>query len=309
MSSHPLVQNTNQARVCSIQVILDNEQKFPKLLELLGLYQPLGSIIVFVDKQEHCDELMKNLMHHFYPCMSLHGGIDQYDRDSTIIDFKSGDIPLLIATSVAARGLDVKDLILVVNYDCPNHYEDYVHRCGRTGRAGNTGYAYTFLTLEQERFAGDIMRALETSGTPVPEELLALWESYKKKMEAMGKKVKTFAGFGGHGFKFDKSETDANDEQKKRQKIVMGLGESDEDEESQDVSSTVRNRTASNHALYLQIDQQINSLFKSKKSVKAKGDGPVVANTAASAHDDAASSASSSDAASKLELARKAAAR
>ena len=168
--------------------------------------------------------------------MSLHGGIDQYDRDSTIIDFKNGDMPLLIATSVAARGLDVKDLILVVNYDCPNHYEDYVHRCGRTGRAGHVGYAYTFLTPEQERHAGDIIRALETSGTPVPEELLALWDVYVKKMEAMGKKVKMFAGFGGHGYKFDKSETDAKDEQKKMQKVVMGLGDSDEDEESQDVS-------------------------------------------------------------------------
>ena len=64
-------------------------------------------------------------------------GIDQYDRDSIIQDFKSGVNTLLIATSVAARGLDVKNLILVVNFSCPNHYEDYVHRCGRTGRAGN----------------------------------------------------------------------------------------------------------------------------------------------------------------------------
>lgn len=56
--------------------------------------------------------------------------MDQYDRDSTIMDFKSGVSDILIATSVAARGLDVKNLNMVVNYDCPNHYEDYVHRCG-----------------------------------------------------------------------------------------------------------------------------------------------------------------------------------
>ena len=62
--------------------------------------------------------------------MSLHGGLDQYDRDSTISDFKKGNIDLLVATSVCARGLDVRRLSLVVNYDCPNHYEDYVHRCG-----------------------------------------------------------------------------------------------------------------------------------------------------------------------------------
>lgn len=64
-------------------------------------------------------------------------GIDQYDRDSIINDFKNGICKLLVATSVAARGLDVKQLMLVVNYSCPNHYEDYVHRAGRTGRAGN----------------------------------------------------------------------------------------------------------------------------------------------------------------------------
>jgi ATP-dependent RNA helicase DDX46/PRP5 len=217
------------------KIILEDDQKYLKLLELLGLYQPQGSVIVFVDKQEHCDELMKNLLRNSYPCMSLHGGIDQYDRDSTMIDFKSGDMPLMIATSVAARGLDVKDLILVVNYDCPNHYEDYVHRCGRTGRAGQIGYAYTFITPEQDRHAGDLIRALETSGTPVPEELMLLWENYRKKMEAMGKKVKSGGGFHGHGYKFDTSETQQKDEQKKMQKVVMGLGDSDEDEESQDV--------------------------------------------------------------------------
>lgn len=106
---------------------------------------------MFVDKQENADILLKELMKASYNCMSLHGGnlhtcnlfnniieilviiffftgIDQFDRDSTIIDFKAGKVKLLVATSVAARGLDVKQLVLVVNYDCPNHYEDYVHR-------------------------------------------------------------------------------------------------------------------------------------------------------------------------------------
>jgi hypothetical protein len=78
-----------------------------------------------------------------HSCLSLHGGIDQQDRDSNIKDFKDGNIRLLIATSVAARGLDVKHLNLVVNYDCPSHYEDYVHRCGRTGRAGNKVLVFT----------------------------------------------------------------------------------------------------------------------------------------------------------------------
>jgi len=129
-------------------VVLEEEQKFLKLLELLGHYQGLGSIIVFVDKQENADILLKDLMKASYQCMSLHGGIDQFDRDSTIVDFKSGKVRLLVATSVAARGLDVKHLILVVNYDCPNHYEDYVHRCGRTGR---------YMTSNLKLLVSDIM--------------------------------------------------------------------------------------------------------------------------------------------------------
>ena len=147
----------------------------------------MGSVLVFVDKQENADTLLKELMKASYDCMSLHGGIDQFDRDSTILDFKSGKVRLLIATSVAARGLDVKDLILVVNYDCPNHYEDYVHRCGRTGRAGNKGFAYTFVTPDQERNAGDIIKAFESAGLPIPEALQEIWNKYKAKLESEGK--------------------------------------------------------------------------------------------------------------------------
>jgi superfamily II DNA/RNA helicase len=156
-----------------------------KLLELLGIYQEMGSVIVFVDKQEHADDLTKRLLRNSYPCMALHGGVDQCDRESIMSFFKSSNMPLLIATSIAARGLDVKDLILVVNYDCPNHYEDYVHRCGRTGRAGNKGFAYTFITPEQSRYAGHILKALELSGTAVPDELYRLWNELVKEMESV----------------------------------------------------------------------------------------------------------------------------
>jgi ATP-dependent RNA helicase DDX46/PRP5 len=63
-----------------------------------------------------------------YPCLSLHGGKEQSDRECTIADFKGAVCNILVATSVAARGLDVRDLVLVINYDVPNHHEDYVHR-------------------------------------------------------------------------------------------------------------------------------------------------------------------------------------
>ncbi|KAI8439594.1 hypothetical protein MSG28_013321 [Choristoneura fumiferana] len=230
--------------------ILEDDAKFFKLLELLGLYSQLGSIIVFVDKQENADSLLKDLMKASYSCMSLHGGIDQFDRDSTIVDFKNGKVKLLVATSVAARGLDVKQLVLVVNYDCPNHYEDYVHRCGRTGRAGNKGFAWTFLTPEQGRYAGDVLRAMELSGAVVPPTLRALWDSYKDAQEKDGKKVHTGGGFSGKGFKFDESEAQAATEKKKYQKAALGLQDSDDEDVEGD------------------LDQQIETMLAAKKIVK-----------------------------------------
>ncbi|CAH1112047.1 unnamed protein product [Psylliodes chrysocephalus] len=262
-------------------VILEEDQKFLKLLELLGIYQELGSIIVFVDKQENADILLKELMKAAYNCMSLHGGIDQFDRDSTIVDFKNGKVKLLIATSVAARGLDVKQLILVVNYDCPNHYEDYVHRCGRTGRAGNKGFAYTFITSEQGRYAGDLLKAFELAAIAVPESLRSLWESYKAKQESEGKKVHTGGGFSGKGFKFDESEAAAVNEKKKFQKAALGLADSDDEDLEHD------------------IDQQIESMFATKRIVKEIKAPIGIINTAA------LSASGGVTAVDKLELAKR----
>ncbi|CAH8665972.1 unnamed protein product [Schistosoma rodhaini] len=210
--------------------ILSEEEKVYKVLELLGIYQEEGSVLVFVEKQESADELMRVLLKYGYPCLSLHGGIDQYDRDSVIMDFKRGNIRLLIATSVAARGLDVTDLLLVINYDCPNHYEDYVHRCGRTGRAGRKGFAYTFLTPDQERSAGDVVRAFKQSGQKPPEELMNMWNAYKIRMEHEGKKVYGSSGFRGKGFMFDEVEAQLNSEKRRLQKAALGLQDSDDED-------------------------------------------------------------------------------
>lgn len=130
--------------------------------------------------------------------MSLHGGKDQADRDTTLADFKAGIVPILTATSVAARGLDVKQLKLVVNYDVPNHLEDYVHRAGRTGRAGNQGTCVTFITPEQDRYAKDIVAALRASKATVPPELEALSSQFKEKLQ-QGKAHASGSGFGGRG--------------------------------------------------------------------------------------------------------------
>lgn len=121
--------------------IRPEEDRFLRLLELLGEWYEQGKIIIFVHTQEKCDSLFRDLLRSGYPCLSLHGGKEQTDRECTIADFKSDVCNILVATSVAARGLDVKELRLVVNFDVPNHHEDYVHRVGRTGRAGQKARA------------------------------------------------------------------------------------------------------------------------------------------------------------------------
>lgn len=95
----------------------------------------------------------------------------QTDRESVISDFKTGVCSVLVATSVAARGLDVRDLGVVVNYDTPNHLEEYVHRCGRTGRAGVDGTAITFLSPHDDQYAPDLVKAFRDSKLPIPADL------------------------------------------------------------------------------------------------------------------------------------------
>lgn len=189
--------------ITQIVEVRNEDQKFVRLLELLGnLYSDDANedarALVFVDRQESADNLLKELMRKGYPCMSIHGGKDQIDRDSTIEDFKAGIFPVLVATSVAARGLDVKQLKLVVNYDAPNHLEDYVHRAGRTGRAGNKGTAVTFLTENQERYSVDIAKALKQSGQEIPGPVQRMVDAFLEKVKA-GKEKATAYGFGGKG--------------------------------------------------------------------------------------------------------------
>ncbi|KZO98003.1 P-loop containing nucleoside triphosphate hydrolase protein [Calocera viscosa TUFC12733] len=200
------------------------DTKFNRLLEILGQTyneDPDSRTLIFVDRQEAADNLLRELMRKGYLVMSLHGGKDQVDRDSTIADFKSGVVPVVVATSVAARGLDVKQLKLVINYDAPNHMEDYVHRAGRTGRAGNKGTCVTFITPEQERYSVDIYRALEASKAKIPEELSAMANGFLEKVRS-GKAHAAGSGFGGKGL--DKLDKD-RDTKMKAERTAYGEGD------------------------------------------------------------------------------------
>lgn len=219
----------------SVEVI-DETKKFVRLLEILGeLYADDDDVraLIFVERQEKADDLLRELLRRGYGCMSIHGGKDQEDRNSTISDFKKGVCPIMIATSVAARGLDVKQLKLVINYDAPNHLEDYVHRAGRTGRAGNTGTAVTFITEEQENCAPGIAKALEQSGQPVPERLDEMRKAWREKVKAG--KAKDASGFGGKGLeRLDKDREAARMRERKTHKAEGEEDDAKEDDAAED---------------------------------------------------------------------------
>ena len=210
------------------------EDRFLRILELLGEWYERGKIIIFVASQDKADTMFKDLLKSGYPCLSLHGGKEQSDRQSTIADFKSDVCNVLVATSVAARGLDVKDLRLVINYDTPNHLEDYVHRVGRTGRAGQKGTAVTFISEDEEKFAPDLVKALKDSKQPVPKDVQAMADEFTRKRKE-GLVGAAGSGFGGSGFKFNQAEQDALRKQKRDAARAAGLqvddGESDSEEE------------------------------------------------------------------------------
>eukprot|EP01126_Amoeba_proteus_P000006 TRINITY_DN0_c0_g1_i8.p1 TRINITY_DN0_c0_g1~~TRINITY_DN0_c0_g1_i8.p1 ORF type:complete len:479 (+),score=131.16 TRINITY_DN0_c0_g1_i8:1593-3029(+) len=209
--------------------VVTEEDKMSTLLKLVADWYEKGSVLVFVDRQESTDAIWQQITASGYKCCSLHGGKDQMDRESTIKDFRDAKIKIMVATSVAARGLDIPHLRLVVNFDVPNHLEDYVHRVGRTGRAGNKGTAYTFITPEEEEFSRDLVKALKASKAVIPESLQQMYMKFESKRK-QGSVKKHKSGFtGGHGYKFDEAEQAEKERLKKIQRRAAGTADGEED--------------------------------------------------------------------------------
>jgi len=141
-------------------------------------------VIIFCSTKRACDQL-SNAMARQIGCSAIHGDKDQRERERTLADFRSGRAPILVATDVAARGLDIKDVRLVVNYEFPPSTEDYIHRIGRTGRAGADGLAVTLMTAQDAKHAGALIKILQDSGQRVPDALRALAASAPSKAGPM----------------------------------------------------------------------------------------------------------------------------
>jgi ATP-dependent RNA helicase DDX23/PRP28 len=146
-------------------------QKGSKLMEELRRLSTVDKVIVFVNSKKQGDSLGKYVENQGYRAGILHGGRSQAQREETLEMFRRGEVTVLVATDVAARGLDIPDVSQVFNYDCPNKIQSYCHRIGRTGRAGKFGTATTFLTEGDTDVMYDLKHYLEQTDTPVPSQL------------------------------------------------------------------------------------------------------------------------------------------
>ncbi|WP_019218526.1 DEAD/DEAH box helicase [Bartonella florencae] len=116
----------------------------------------LKNAIIFCNRKRDISELFRSLVRHNFSVGALHGDMDQYSRTNTLTDFKNNKLKLLVASDVAARGLDIPAVSHVFNYDVPTHAEDYIHRIGRTGRANRSGKAFTIVTKADQKYISAI---------------------------------------------------------------------------------------------------------------------------------------------------------
>lgn len=127
--------------------------------------------LIFSSTKRACDDITSFLREDGWPALAIHGDKDQHERDWVLREFRSGKSPIMVATDVAARGIDVKGITYVINYDMPGNIEDYVHRIGRTGRAGTSGTAVSFFTDGNSKLGGDLCKIMREANQTIPPEL------------------------------------------------------------------------------------------------------------------------------------------
>lgn len=151
-----------------LAIDLNEADKTNKIVELLSPLSeasplnnpPLKKVLIFAGKKQRVKELTHALRNKGLDARQMHSDLDQKDREAVMLDFRNGKVQVLVATDIVARGIDVDDIPLVINYDVPRDAEDYVHRIGRTARAENNGTAITLVSEQDKRFFQRIERFL-----------------------------------------------------------------------------------------------------------------------------------------------------
>ncbi|XP_048478678.1 ATP-dependent RNA helicase DDX42 [Plutella xylostella] len=181
------------------------EHKWKWLLTNLVEFLSAGSVLIFVTKKLEAEETAANLCVQQHDALLLHGDMEQAERNKVITAFKRQDCSILVATDVAARGLDIPHVRTVINYTVARDIDTHTHRVGRTGRAGVAGAAHTCLARDKDReFAGHLVRNLEGAMQEVPEDLMQLamqssW--FRKSRYKKGKGKNLNVGGCGLGYK------------------------------------------------------------------------------------------------------------
>jgi len=169
-------------RVKQIVEVVEPQVKERRLLDMLKKYHSgKNRILVFVLYKKEADRVHALVERGGFTVNAIHGDRSQDVRSAAMDKFKSAECPLLIATDVAARGLDIPDVEYVINYTFPLTTEDYVHRIGRTGRAGKEGVSHTLFTQHDKARAGELINVLREANQTVPEELMKFGTHVKKK--------------------------------------------------------------------------------------------------------------------------------
>ncbi|KAL4986320.1 Phosphomethylpyrimidine kinase-domain-containing protein [Aspergillus falconensis] len=173
-------------RITQIVEVISEFEKRDRMIKHLEkiMENRSNKCLVFTGTKRIADEITRFLRQDGWPALSIHGDKQQQERDWVLNEFKTGKSPIMVATDVASRGIDVRDITHVINYDYPNNSEDYVHRIGRTGRAGAKGTAITFFTTDNAKQARDLVTILSEA---------------KQQIDPRLAEMVRYSGGGGHG--------------------------------------------------------------------------------------------------------------
>jgi len=163
----------NKAITQHVEKRVNVTQKFDRLLEILNEFGEEDKVLIFCNRRMSTKKLYQYIIRRGLKCACLSSDSTQHLREITLSKFKSGQLKILVATDVASRGLDIPEVEAVINFDFPQTIENYVHRIGRTGRAGRKGVAYTFVDMrDTAKIMKQLVDVLRTAGQEVPDFLL-----------------------------------------------------------------------------------------------------------------------------------------
>ncbi|EOO00620.1 putative atp-dependent rna helicase dbp-2 protein [Phaeoacremonium minimum UCRPA7] len=173
-------------RITQIVEVVSEGEKRERMIKHMEkiMDDKANKILIFTGTKRVADEITRFLRQDGWPALSIHGDKQQNERDWVLDQFKTGKSPIMVATDVASRGIDVRNITHVLNYDYPNNSEDYIHRIGRTGRAGAKGTAITFFTTDNSKQARDLVNVLQEA---------------KQQIDPRLAEMVRYSGGGGHG--------------------------------------------------------------------------------------------------------------